>query len=503
MPAERLGKVLAAAGVASRRAADALVEAGRVTVDGRTARLGEKADPALQVVAVDGRRIGASAAQPVYVALHKPAGVTSTAADRHAARTVLDLVPERLVSRSTRIYPVGRLDLESEGLILLTNDGAWTERVLHPRHGVEREYAVAVALPLDAGQRAALAAGIPMEEGTARLVSLRPATRTETALLAAQIDPPPGAGTVWYRVVLAHGWKRQVRRMFGAVGAPVLRLVRVRVGTLRLDLPAGEARLLAPAEARRLAASAPLERPRRPARLVGLGDMRERGPIVALDGPGSSGKSSVGAAVAAALGARFLDTGLLYRALTWLCLERGLRPDDGPAVARLAAEIDLEPDAAGRLTRVIVGGLDVADRIRTGRVDRAVSAVSRQPEVRAALLDRQRSIAAAGAIVVAGRDIGSVVLPDADVKIWLDASAEERAARRARERGIDPASPAGVAILDDLRRRDQADGSRAVSPSRAADDAVHVRTDGNAFEETVSAVLAVVRAAGGAPKGRP
>ena len=97
--------------------------------------------------------------------------------------------------------------------------------------------------------------------------------------------------------------------------------------------------------------------------------------------------------------------------------------------------------------------------------------------------------------MVAGRDIGSVVLPDADVKIWLDASAEERAARRARERGIDPRSPAGAAILDDLRRRDQADGSRDVSPARAADDAVHVRTDGNAFEVTVAAVLAVVRAA--------
>ncbi len=229
--------------------------------------------------------------------------------------------------------------------------------------------------------------------------------------------------------------------------------------------------------------------------------MRDRGPVVALDGPGSSGKSSVGAAVAAALGARFLDTGLLYRALTWLCLERGVRPEDGPAVAPLAAEIDLEPDAAGRLTRVIVGGRDVADRIRTPRVDRAVSAVSRQPEVRAALLGRQRTIAASGAIVVAGRDIGSVVLPDADVKIWLDASAEERAARRARERGIDPGSPAGAAILDDLRRRDQADGSRDVSPARAADDAVHVRTDGNAFEATVAAVLAVVRAAGAVTEG--
>ena len=257
MPAERLGKVLAAAGVASRRASDALVKAGRVTVDGRTALLGEKADPAVQVVAVDGRPIGMSAAPAVHLALHKPAGVTSTVADRHAARTVLDLIPPDLLPRGARLYPVGRLDLESEGLLLLTNDGAWTERVLHPSHGVEREYAVAVALPLDVEQRAALAAGIALDEGLARLVALRPATRTETALLARQLDPPPGRSLVWYRAILAHGWKRQVRRMFAGVGAPVLRLVRVRVGTLRLDLPAGQARLLTPAEVRRLTASRP------------------------------------------------------------------------------------------------------------------------------------------------------------------------------------------------------------------------------------------------------
>ena len=263
MPAERLGKVLAAAGVASRRAADALVAAGRVTVDGRPASLGEKADPALQVVAVDGRPIGATVA-PVHVALHKPVGVTATAADRHAARTVLDIVPPGLVPPGTRLYPVGRLDLDSEGLLLLTNDGAWTERVLHPRHGVEREYAVAVTTPLGSEQRAALAAGIPLEEGIARLVSLRSATRTETALLAAQVDPPPGRALTWYRVVLSHGWKRQIRRMLAAVGAPVERLVRVRVGTLRLDLPAGQARVLTPAEVRRLAASMPSDRPPRP-----------------------------------------------------------------------------------------------------------------------------------------------------------------------------------------------------------------------------------------------
>ena len=231
--------------------------------------------------------------------------------------------------------------------------------------------------------------------------------------------------------------------------------------------------------------------------MTGIAEASIAGPglVVALDGPASSGKSSVGSAVAAALGLRFLDTGLLYRALTWLALERGLDPADGPGIAPLVGEIDLGADAVGRLTRVLVAGRDVAAEIRTPRVDRAVSAVSRRPEVRAALLGRQRALAAAGGIVVAGRDIGSVVLPDADVKIWLDASAEERAGRRARERGIDPASPAGRAILDDLHRRDAVDGSREHSPARAAADAHHVRTDGNTFEETVAAVLAVVAGA--------
>jgi 23S rRNA pseudouridine2605 synthase len=256
VPAERLGKVLAAAGVASRRGADALIAAGRVTVDGRVASLGESADPAAQAIAVDGRPLAAPA-RHVYLAVHKPAGVTSTAADRHADRTVLDLVPRGTVAAGTRLYPVGRLDRDSEGLLLLTNDGDWTDRVLHPRHGVEREYAVAVEVPLDRERREALAAGVALDEGVARLVGLRPATRTETALLADLVAPRPSPGLAWYRVVLAHGWKRQVRRMFAGVGAPVVRLVRVRVGTLRLDLASGAVRQLTPAEVRRLGAPPP------------------------------------------------------------------------------------------------------------------------------------------------------------------------------------------------------------------------------------------------------
>lgn len=216
------------------------------------------------------------------------------------------------------------------------------------------------------------------------------------------------------------------------------------------------------------------------------------GPVIALDGPASSGKSSVGAAVAAALGLRFFDSGLLYRALAWIALERQVDPADAPAVAALASWVAVEADENGRLSRVVVDGRDASAEVRTPAVDRVVSVVAQEPEVRAVLLVRQRALVAAGGIVVAGRDIGTVVLPGADVKIWLDASPGERAGRRALERGIDPASAAGVAIRDDLQRRDRVDGTRAVAPARPAADAIHVQTDGNTLDQTVAAVIAAV-----------
>ncbi|MFM2106170.1 MAG: hypothetical protein RL338_1202 [Chloroflexota bacterium] len=248
MTAERLQKVLAAAGIASRRGAEALIEAGRVTIDGRVAAVGEQVDPASVSIAVDGRPI-ASGAPPVYVALHKPLGVTSTVRDRHAERTVVELVPRELVRRAGRLYPVGRLDRDSEGLILLTNDGAWTERLLHPSHEVEREYAAGISRPLTPAEGATLEAGIELDEGLGRLLHLRPMTATEVAGLTALIEPPP-VGLVWYRMTLAQGWKRQIRRMFAAIGIPVSRLVRVRIGTLRIgDLRAGASRTLSGREA--------------------------------------------------------------------------------------------------------------------------------------------------------------------------------------------------------------------------------------------------------------
>jgi len=215
--------------------------------------------------------------------------------------------------------------------------------------------------------------------------------------------------------------------------------------------------------------------------------------IVALDGPGSSGKSSVGSAAAKAVGYRFCDTGLLYRAVTWLAEARGVSVDDPEGLVGLVGEVELHADDAGRLARVLVDGTDHTADVRAPAVDAAVSSVSAVPEVRAALLARQRVLAQTGGIVMAGRDIGTVVLPDADLKIYLDASVAERARRRTEERGLDPESPEGEAILEALRRRDRLDTTRAVAPLRIADDARVIVTDGNTFDETVAAVVGAIR----------
>jgi 23S rRNA pseudouridine2605 synthase len=267
MPPERLQKVLAAAGVASRRASEGLIAAGRVHVDGRRATIGQQVDPATARIEVDGLPIG-SAARSTYLLLHKPAGVTSTTQDRHAETTVLDLIPTALMPDGARLYPVGRLDQDSEGLLILTNDGGWSERVLHPRYGVEREYALAVHRPLDRDQVAALGAGIDLDEGLATLHHLRPMTAVEVDRLVDLLAPSPPTGLVWYRATLRQGWKRQLRRMFGAVDAPVDRLVRVRIGPVRIDgLRSGRVRPLKAPEVRGLAGGGGRSRdegPRRP-----------------------------------------------------------------------------------------------------------------------------------------------------------------------------------------------------------------------------------------------
>jgi CMP/dCMP kinase len=226
-----------------------------------------------------------------------------------------------------------------------------------------------------------------------------------------------------------------------------------------------------------------------------VNEQRRRSLVVALDGPGSSGKSSVGAAAALRLGYGFCDTGLLYRALTWLALHRGLSVNDGPRLASVVDEVQLAADAQGRLDRVVVDGRDVTTEVHSPIVDERVSEVARLPEVRAALLQRQRLIASSGAIIMAGRDIGTVVLPDADLKLYLDASVEERARRRTVQWGHSPDGSAADEILAELRRRDQLDSSRPVAPLKIARDALIIRTDGNTFDMSVALVEAAIRAA--------
>ena len=226
---ERLQKILSARGVASRRAAEGYLSAGRVTVNGRTARVGDKADPERDEIRVDGRLL-AEPARRTYVMLNKPRGYVTTLSDERGRKTVAELV----TGCGARVWPVGRLDLDSEGLLLLTDDGALTQRLLHPSHEVEKEYRVWVAGDVPAA--------LPVLRGPMALdgVPLHPAEVRE-------------AGPGVLSVVIHEGRNRQVRRMCAAAGLEVRRLKRVREGALRLgSLPQGKWRFLTDAELRGL-----------------------------------------------------------------------------------------------------------------------------------------------------------------------------------------------------------------------------------------------------------
>ena len=222
---------------------------------------------------------------------------------------------------------------------------------------------------------------------------------------------------------------------------------------------------------------------------------------VAVDGPAGTGKSSVSRGLARSLGARYLDTGAMYRIVTLAVLRAGLDPDDAAAVSALASEVDLEVGFDPDEDLYFLGGEDVSAEIRGDAVTTAVSAVSAVPEVRALLVDRQRALAdGAETVVVEGRDIGTVVLPDATVKIFLTASAEERARRRNDQNVASGLGGDYEAVLADVRRRDHLDSTRAVSPLRAAEDAVVVDSSEMAESEVVAHLLDLVEQRAGASR---
>ena len=217
--------------------------------------------------------------------------------------------------------------------------------------------------------------------------------------------------------------------------------------------------------------------------------------IIAIYGPSGAGKSTVAKAVAKRLGFSCLDTGAMYRAIAWRALEDGVALDDEDGLGRIARTCEIsfghvEGDPLPK--RVFIDGVEVTDAIRTARIDKAVSPTSAAPSVRTALVDQQRRIGAGGDFVVEGRDIGTVVFPDAAVKVFLTASDEERAHRRVRQnvdRGI--GSIDYEEVLADLRRRDEADSSRATSPLVAAEDAVRIDSTSHYIEEVIDEICAL------------
>ncbi|MGD9714882.1 MAG: (d)CMP kinase, partial [Thermomicrobiales bacterium] len=217
---------------------------------------------------------------------------------------------------------------------------------------------------------------------------------------------------------------------------------------------------------------------------------KPRLPVVAIDGPSAAGKSTVARAVAAALGIRVFDTGLLYRTAALLALRNGVSPSDAPVLAQMIRETTIDLDPRGELQ---IDGENVSHLLRQPQVEAIVSEVSAHPEVRQQLFRAQRRIAESGSVVMVGRDITTVVAPDAAVRVYLDATPEERARRRFIERQDADPSIAYETILADLRERDRKDSSRETAPLQAAEGVTIISSDGKSVEEVAEEIVSLAR----------
>ena len=486
MTAERLQKLIAAAGIASRRSAERMIAEGRVTVDGEVVGVpGVRADPALQDIRVDGARLRKLAKPRRYVILNKPIGHLTTRADPGRRATVMDLLPHSFRS----LVPVGRLDGNSSGLVLLTDDGELAQRVTHPRYRLPKTYYATVrGLPaedvLERAQRGVRVDGEGLRLDQIEVIARFP-HRAESKRRAR------------LRVTLRGGRNREIRRVLSVLGHPVLELHRTRIGCLAdTGLTPGSWRKLrgdeveelrelirrcagetaAPAEP---AGSQPAAPSARPAAFV-----------VAIDGPAGSGKTSVARAVAERFGFAYFNTGASVRAVALAAMRQDLDLDEGPSLRTLAFRVILDPEG-----RVFLDGEDVSQAVRAPEVSAGASRVAVHPELREVLVERWRQFAAGGG-VVEGRDIGTVVFPDAPVKVFLDARPEIRARRRSSDEGDRDVG----AVHSELRRRDHTDSGRAVAPLRRAKDAHHLDTSDLTLEETVHRVAELVEAARSRPR---
>lgn len=241
---ERLQKILAQAGHGSRRACEDLITQGRVKVNGERAQLGQKADPARDTITLDGEQLAAPP-KLLYILLHKPRGVVSSLEPQGDRKTVVDLLPER-IRRNARLYPVGRLDLDSEGVMLLTNDGELTNTLTHPRYEVEKEYRVLVKGQPDGERLDAWRRGVVLE-------NRETGERFRTKPARVRREESGAHETTWLRVIMKEGKKHEIRDTGSTLGLPVERLIRVRLGSVELgDLRASEWRELTDGEVRAL-----------------------------------------------------------------------------------------------------------------------------------------------------------------------------------------------------------------------------------------------------------
>lgn len=437
--------------MASRRVAEDLIRQERVTVDGVLAHLGQKVDVETAVIEVDGVPLPLRPGL-VYYLLYKPLGVVSTTSDPQGRPVIVDLVPA-----DTRVVPVGRLDIDSEGLIILSNDGDFINRVTHPSYGVTKTYLARVSGSPGHRAMTRLLDGVELDDGHA------------AALSAKLIDSSGGEALV--EVVMGEGRNREVRRLMAAIGHPVVALVRTAIGPVRDQrLAPGSWRELNLTEVRSLYGSA-------------VDSEEHATDVVAIDGPGGVGKTTISSALAAATGRSHLDTGAMYRAATLAVLDAGIDPTDDVGVIAIVAAVDIGYEEG----RTLLDGRDVTIPIRSRQVDAAVSAVSAIPQVRSRLVELQRSwVEHHGPSVAEGRDMGTVVFANSKRKIFLTADPSVRAIRRS---GDAPDRPADD-IAGDLKRRDEFDSSRTASPLRPAPDAVVIDTTDLSEVEVLAAVLA-------------
>jgi 23S rRNA pseudouridine2605 synthase len=473
-PGERLNRYLARRGVASRRAADALIASGRVTVNGQAGRVGAVIDPGTDAIAVDGAAVPARNSS-VTLALNKPTGVVSTRHDPQGRTTVMDLV-EPLPG----LVPVGRLDADSRGLLLLTTDGDLAHRVAHPRYGVRKRYRVSVASAILDTQLERLLHGVQLSDGRARAVAVQ-----------------RGAGPRTLEITMAEGRRREVRRMCAAVGLDVVDLIRVAVGPIELGrLDEGASRRLTDREEGVLREVVAMQ-PETHARTNEELPRYDAGRVVTVDGPAGSGKTTLGERLADSLHMPFIDTGLFYRAIAVAATHAGLHPDDNAALANLARRSDIvvNTDVHADGPRVLLNGVGIDRELYDVSLASMLSAVSAVPEVRAALLAAQRAPASAGAVAV-GRDCGTVVFPEARVKFYLEAASEVRTRRRAEQVRAHGGTVDAAALDAEVDGRDRADSLRIAAPLRPAPDAHIIDTETNGIDEMVQIALGICAQAG-------